>query len=95
MAAKKKAAKAKRTIKPRAKAAKPAGERKERKPRENTKLQTAEDMLRKGTTYTALTDALGWNNNTCRGVFARFRKEGKTITGTKNKGADTTWKMAA
>lgn len=93
MAAKtKKAAKAKRTVKPRAK---PAGEKKERKARENTKLMAAEAALRKGITIPDLGKELGWNGNTCRGVFARFRKDGKVITGTKRKDEDTLWKMAA
>ena len=101
-AAKKKAAKAKA---PKAKkaAAKPAGEKKGaeanpnkvRKPRENTKLMAAEAALRKGITIPDLGKELGWNGNTCRGVFARFRKDGKVITGTKRKDEDTLWKMAA
>jgi hypothetical protein len=87
MAAKKKAAKAKAP-----KAAKPKAEA---KPRTDTKLAQAEGLLRKGITIPALGKELGWNGNTVRGVFARFRKDNKTITGTKRKGEDTLWKMAA
>src|SRR6185369_15704012 len=95
-AAKKKAAKAKAKKKvAKAKVATPAGEKKECKPRENTKLMAAEAALRKGITIPDLGKELGWNGNTCRGVFARFRKDGKVITGTKRKDEDTLWKMAA
>lgn len=69
--------------------------KKERKPRDNTKLMQAEALLRKGITIPDLGKELGWNGNTVRGVFARFRKDKKTITGTKHKGGDTVWKMAA
>lgn len=95
-AAKKKAAKKSKTPKAaKPKVAKPAGEKKERKARENTKLSQAETLLRKGSTIPDLGKEMGWNGNTCRGVFARFRKDGKVITGTKRKGEDTLWKMAA
>lgn len=87
-AAKKKAAKKAATPK----AAKPKAER---KPRTDTKLVQAEALLRKGITIPDLGKELGWNGNTVRGVFARFRKDKKVITGTKRKGEDTLWKMAA
>src|SRR5690242_11859873 len=51
--------------------------KKERKPRDNTKLMQAEALLRKsaGISIPDLGKELGWNGNTVRGVFARFRKD--------------------
>lgn len=88
MAAKKKAAAKARAPKA-AKVAKP------KKDKAESKLAQAEVMLRKGITIPDLGKELGWNGNTVRGVFARFRKDAKVITGTKRKGEDTLWKMAA